>query len=127
MPAAGRAPRLVIGVVISLLICPPVLARGLRARPTIDAFTREVGARARFLALCVRCVLQSGVRKAIIVPVRPLRLALLAADLRGIDETVSLSPFGCPGVCFVVTNILEVGTRGQLCVMGNSGVDLNRT
>lgn len=98
---AGRG-RVAILSVVALLVGVPELPTALTL-----LLQGQVDAGTALLAFFEGLVAKSGVGVALGVAARPLGLALLALDLRSINEAVLLDPFRRAGVRLVVTDVLE--------------------
>jgi hypothetical protein len=113
VPAARRRrlyarARAVVLAVEALVRRRPKAAVAVRSALAPRAFFRvRVDAAPGRLPLLVLLALERRVRVALVVARGPLRLALFALDLLGVDEAVALRPFRRAAVCLVVSNVLR--------------------
>jgi hypothetical protein len=114
VPTAGvvRGRRVVARAVIALVVRCPELVRARavgRAHPA-----KVVLSGGHNLALLIRLPLERRTGGALVVPPRPLRLALLTLDLGSINQPVTLCPLWGASVSLVVADILLVRYLGEL-------------
>lgn len=69
------------------------------------------------LALGVVLPIVCAVRETVIVARGPLAALLVPLDLGRVDEPVTLCPFGCARIVFVVADVLEVISGISQCLL----------
>lgn len=111
MPPASRVgARCIVTTVVALFLRVPEFTSCVATVPRfVDG---AVDGRIVFLAFLIRLAFQGRVGETIVVAVRPLGAFLLALDLRGVDETIALGPFGRAVVVLVVSYVLLQDMRG---------------